>query len=161
MRKYRYVKSEASQHDMKLVQLGAKVEQINSKMCYVKFDIEGFELAYVYNINKKGKYFLERIKPYPLPMREFKSESDVINIIKIDLEQFKNAVNSRNIDAFVTISTELNRTIKQFEDLFLYYNVPKIETQIIMGKISEIQKEIANTKENSERVYFTKDPDNL
>lgn len=161
MRKYKYVNSEASQHDMKLIQLGAKVEQINGKMCYVKFDIQGYELAYVYNINKKGKYFLERIKPYPLPMREFTNESDVIDIIKIDLEQFKSAINSKNIDAFVTISAELNKTIKQFEDLFLYYNVPKIETQIIMGKISEIQKEIKNTKDNSERIYFSKDPDNL
>lgn len=161
MGRYKYVNSEASQHDMKLVQLGAKVEQINGKMCYVKFDVEGFELAYVYNINKKGKYFLERIKPYPLPMKEFKCESAVIDIIKIDLEQFKNAVNSRNINAFVTISSELNKTIKQFEDLFLYYNVPQIETQIIMEKIEEIQQEIKKTKENSERVYFTKDPDNL
>lgn len=161
MRKYKYVKSEASQHDMKLVQLGAKVEQINGTMCYVKFDIQGYELAYVYNINKKGKYFLERIKPYPLPMKEFISESDVIDIIKIDLEQFKSAINSKNIDAFVSISTELNTTIKQFEDLFLYYNVPKIETQIIMGKISEIQKEIKHTKENSERIYFSKEPDNI
>lgn len=157
----KYINAEASQHDMKLIQLGAKVEQINSKMCYVKFDVEGVELVYVYNINKKGKYFLERVKPYPLPIKEYEKESDIIDIIKIDLEQFKNAVHSRNINAFISINSELNKTIKQFEDLFLYYNVPKIETQIILDKIKEIQDEIKKTKDSSERLYFKKDPDNL
>ncbi|MCK5762601.1 MAG: hypothetical protein KAH05_00635 [Clostridiales bacterium] len=46
---------------MKLKQLGAKIETINSKMSYVRFDIDGVKLEYVYN--NKGKYFLERTKP--------------------------------------------------------------------------------------------------
>ncbi|QEK12416.1 hypothetical protein FQB35_08525 [Crassaminicella thermophila] len=157
----KYVNAEASQHDMKLIQLGAKVEQVNSKMCYVKFNVGGIELVYVYNINKKGKYFLERIKPYPLPLRVFECESDVVELIKIDLEQFKSAVNSRNINTFIEINSKLNRTIKQFEDLFLYYNIPKIEMEIIMKKIDEIQDEIQKAKNMSQRIYFSKDPENL
>lgn len=157
----RYVASEASQHDMKLTQLGATVKQVTSKMCYVKFELENFELVYVYNLNKKGKYFLERVKPYPLPIKEYNSESDVIDIIKIDMEQFKNATNSRNIDEFISINSELHNTIKQFEDLFLYYNVPKSEADMILEKITEIQDEIKKTKETSTRLYFRKDPENI
>lgn len=157
----KYILSEASQHDMKLIQLGAKVEQVSSKMCYVKFELENLELVYVYNINKKGKYFLERMKPYPLPIKEYNCESDVIDIIKIDLEQFKNASNSKNIDEFININSELNKTIKQFEDLFLYYNVPKFEADIILDKILEIQEQIKETKNTSDRLYFKKNPDNI
>ncbi len=157
----KYINSEASQHEMKLIQMGAKVEQINSKMCYVKFNISDIEVAYVYNINKKNKYFLERIKPYPLPLKEFDNKEDMVKIIEIDMRQFQNACNSRNIEEFIKINIELNKTIKEFEDLFLYYNVPKIGNVIIMKKIKEIQEEILKTKEKSQRVFFDKDPDNL
>ncbi|ERJ12046.1 hypothetical protein [Haloplasma contractile] len=157
----KYMKSEASQHEMKLVQMGGTCKQINSTMCYVQFEIEGIEIGYVYNINKYNKYFLERVKPYPLPIREFECEADVIKTIEIDIIQFKNAAKSRNINEFIEINQSLNFIIKEFEDLFLYYNVPKFETDIIHRKIDEIQAEIEKTQRESERVFFKKDPDNL
>jgi len=157
----KYIDSQASQHEMKLIQMGAKVEQINSKMCFIKFCIDNFEVSYVYSINKKNKYFLERIKPYPLPIKDFDNEEDVIRLIEIDIKQFQNASKSRNIDDFIHINKALNKTIKEFEDLFLYYNVPHIETEIIINKINEIHDEIFKTKENSDRVFFEKEPENL
>lgn len=157
----KYINSEASQHEMKLTQMGAQVRQINGKMHYVKFEVGNVQVAYVYNINSKNKYFLERVKPYPLPIKEFDNEDDVLQIIEIDIKQFQNACCSRNIDDFIKINQELNLTIKEFEDLFLYYNVPEIETEIIMNKISEIHKEIYKTKQSSKRVFFEKDPENI
>ena len=59
----RFIDAEITQHTMKLQQIGAKVQVINSKLCYVNFDIGGFKIQYVYNVNKKGNYLLERIKP--------------------------------------------------------------------------------------------------
>lgn len=157
----KYVNSEATQHEMKLIQMGAEVEQINSKMCYVKFKVDNIEVAYVYNLNKKNKYFLERIKPYPLPLREFEDEADMIEIIKIDMKQFENAAKSKNIDVFIKINNELINAIKEFEDLFLYYNVPQIEGEIILEKIQEIHNEIYKTQQESQRVFFDKEPENL
>ncbi|BEP28909.1 hypothetical protein [Helicovermis profundi] len=158
----KYINAEAMQHAMKLAQMGATVQQINSKMCYVTFDLkEDIKLEYVYNINSKEKYFLERIKPYPLPIKVFDSEEDLIDIIQIDLEQFKSAINSHNLSDFIKINKRLNKTIKKFEDLFLYYNVPTIEMDIIMEEISKIEEEIDKTKEISKRIYFKKDPENL
>jgi len=65
--------AEVSQHTIKLQQLGAKVQVINSTLCYVQFDLDGVQLQYVYNVNHKGNYFLERIQPYPLAIEEFDS----------------------------------------------------------------------------------------
>lgn len=155
------IEAEVTLQTMKLQQMGAKVHVISSKMCYVKFDLSGFQVEYAYNINKHGNYFLERIAPYPLPLREFDREDAVIDIIEIDLEQFKNAIKSHNIDSFININRKLTQTIKRFEDLFLYYNVPAEENDIIFKKLSEIDEEIEKTKASSKRIYFRKDPDNL
>lgn len=153
--------AEVMQHTMKLQQMGAKVQVINSKMCYVKFDLSGFAVEYSYNVNKKGQYFLERIKPYPLALRVFEREEDVIEIIEIDMEQFKNAIKSHNINSFIDISRVFHETLSRFEDLFLYYNVPVEETDIITKKLKEIDDEIEKTKNIAERLYFRKDPEHL
>ncbi|OGO76847.1 MAG: hypothetical protein A2Y23_08115 [Clostridiales bacterium GWB2_37_7] len=156
-----YLNVEASQHEMRLIQMGAKVEQINSKMCYIKFVIDGVPVEYVYNLNKKNKYFLERIKPYPLAVKTYENVADLVEVINIDIKQFKNVVKSKNIESFLTINKELISTIKKFEDLFLYYNIPLEEVELLRNKISEIQQEIVKTKETAERVFFDKDPENL
>ena len=156
-----YLNVEASQQEMKLIQMGAKVEQINSKMCYIKFLIEGIPVEYVYNLNKKNKYFLERIKPYPLAVRSFEKVEDIVNIIDVDIKQFRNVVKSKNIEGFFTINKELISTIKKFEDLFLYYNIPVEEVNSLKEKISEIQQQIAKTKETAKRVFFDKEPEHL
>lgn len=157
----KYINAEAMQHSMKLIQMGGTVQQVNSKLCYVKFKVGEVDLEYAYNINGKGQYFLERIKPYPLPMKVYEREEDLIDIIEIDVEQFKNAVKSHNIDEFICINSKLNETIKKFEDLFLYYNVAEIKAKEIVSKINEIQEMIKETKDISERVYFKKEPDNI
>lgn len=155
------VNAEVLEHSMKLQQMGAKVNVINSKLCYVDFDISGFKLQYVYNINKKGNYFVERIKPYALPIKEFTSETDVIEIIAIDLEQFKNAIKSHQAGKFVDTSRSLIEVLKKFEDLYLYYNISQDNMETLMAKLKEFENEIFTVKEASERLYFKKDPENL
>lgn len=153
--------SDASEHEMRLVQLGAKVEQITSRLCYVTFLLEGIEIQYVYNINKKDEYYLERVKPYPLALKTLASERDLIKTIEIDLAQFKNAVKSHQINDFVTIGNNLNLSIKKFEDLFLYYNISAEACAVIQDKIDALIGHIHQTKEEAERVFFEKEPDNL
>lgn len=156
-----YVLSEASEHEMKLVQMGAKVELINSKMCYVHFNLEGIEVEYVYNINNKNKFFLERVKPYPLALKVTDTEQELISVIEIDLAQFKNVVKSHNLSYFVNIGIELNKTIQKFEDLFLYYNIPREECEAFQEKVNDLLDHIYKTKDQSERVFFEKEPDHL
>ncbi|MDF2591092.1 MAG: hypothetical protein K0S75_558 [Clostridia bacterium] len=156
-----YLNVEASQHEMKLIQMGAKVEQINSKMCYIKFVIDGLPVEYVYNLNKKNKYFLERINPYPLAIRSYEKVEDIVKVIEVDVRQFQNMVKSKNVQSFVNITNEFIDIIKKFEDLILYYNVPAEKVGVIMGKIDEINQEINETKKTANRVFFDKEPENL
>lgn len=155
------MKAEANKHTMVLKQLGAKVDVINSFMCYVTVNIEGIDVAYVYNINHKNKYFLERIKPYSEAAGTFKNEEDVIDAIKTDIEQFKNAKKCNVFNLFIDINKKMSNTIREFEDLYLYYNVPHEYAEEIRDKIKEIQSLISNAKENSERVFHKKDPDHI
>ena len=157
----KYLKAETSKHEMILNQLGAKVQVINSLMCYVSFDIDGTKVSYVYNVNKKNEYFLERVEPYPQPAGTFRTKDDVIETITIDIEQFKNAKHSRCFDFFVDINKEITTTSRMFEDLFLYYNVSLESMENIKNKIMEIKEIIEVAKENSERVYDKKNPKSL
>ncbi len=157
----RILAAEMMEQSIKLQQMGGKITTINSKLCYVTFDLSGFKVSYVYNVNKKDRYFLERIQPYPLPLEELDSEDDVIDVIKIDLQQFKNATKSHNIDKFVSIAHNLNKTFHKFEDLFLYYNLSEENTKYFYDKVRELEQEIQKIKEESPRVYFDKEPDDL
>ncbi len=157
----KYINAQVLKHSMKLQQMGAKVKAINSKLCYVDFDLGDFKVSYVYNVNAKDKYFLERIEPYPLAVRTFDKEEDVIDIIKVDLEQFKNAVKSHNIKDFIEISRHLSKQLKQFDDLFLYYNIPTHEIQVLINHLKNIDEDIERIKGESERLYFEKEPENL
>jgi len=158
----KYVLSETNQHVMKLVQMGADVTVISSQMVYVSFDItEDVKVSYVYNINKKNKYYLERIKPYPIAVKEFETAEDICNIIKIDIEQFINAVNSHNIQDFIRINSDFHDMILTFEDLFLYYNVDASAFEDIKSHLEDIKLTVARAKEKSKRVYFGKEPDHL
>ncbi len=156
-----YLEMEAEQHEMKLRQMGGEVLQLSAKCCYVRFHIGEFKLSYVYNINRSNRYFLERLKPYPLPLKEYENEDDVIEMIRLDLEHFQNAAKSKNITSFIKINQELNRTAKAFEDLFLYYNVETFHTDTILQKLDEIKDEIRKTVDDSERLFDDGEPCSL
>jgi len=158
----KYVNSEATFHLMNLLQLGADVHVVSGKMVYVQFNLEnGSEVAYVYHINKNEKYFLERIKPYPLPIKELESPLEVINLIKIALEQQNIAKESHNMQEFIDVNLKLYNTMKSFEDLFLYYNVPKELMDDIDQAMDDIQAKINDSDKKCKRIYFEKEPDNL
>ena len=147
------VNAEVSQHTMKLQQLGAKVNVINSTLCYVNFDISGFVLQYVYNVNYKGNYFLERTKPYPLALQEFSNEQDVVELIKKDVDKFRNALKCHHIDEFVTMARDINHTFRSFEETFLNYNIPGEKVQKIYKKIQALGLEIEIIQDNAKALF--------
>lgn len=147
------VNAEVSQHTMKLQQLGAKVNVINSTLCYVNFDVSGFVLQYVYNVNYKGNYFLERTKPYPLALQEFDSERDVVDLIRKDVDKFKNALKCHHIDEFVTMARDINKTFRSFEETFLNYNIPGDKVNKIYKKIQALGLEIEIIQDNAKELF--------
>lgn len=157
----RFINAEAMAHSMKLRQMGGNLTVINSKLCYVTFDINGIEIKYVYNLNKHNKFFLERIKPYPRPIKEYNTEEDVIEVINIDIEQFKNIKSKEKLLEFIEISNNMNRLIAKYEDLFLYFDVCEPSLGDIKASIDQIEKQIDQTKTTCIRIYHRKDPDSL
>jgi len=174
----KFINVETTIHEMNLIQLGAEVKVVNGKMIYVEFKLENdLEIAYVYHINKKGKYFLERIKPYPLPEKELETPEDVIELIRIDHDQFANVVKSHlrhiqqkcddtdapssNLQAFIDVNQRLHQTMKKLEDLFLYFHLPRGAISPIEEDIDNIEQKITNLVKKCERIWFEKDPDNL
>lgn len=147
------INAEVSQHTLKLQQLGAKVNVINSTLCYVNFDICGFVIQYVYNINQKGNYFLERTKPYPLALQEYGSEKDVVKVIREDVDKFRNALKCHHIDSFITIAREINSTYRIFEETFLNYNIPGEKVDKIHKKIQALALEIEIIKDNAQLLF--------
>lgn len=144
-----------------LRQLGAKVISIQGIMFYVKFKINETKLSYMYHIKTDNTYYLERIKPYFMTIGDFQSEEDIIDIIKIDLEQFTNAMNSKNFDNFIEIDKSMTKLVRYFEDLYLYYNVSKDDMGTIKEEVGHLLDKIIAIKDNSQRVYHKKDPEVL
>ncbi len=155
------IKATEIHQTMKLRQMGADVEVINSKLCYVNFKINNIEVAYVYNINKKDEYFLERIKPYPLPLKAFANEESVVETIAIDIDQFKNLAASNNLTDLIEFLKQMKLAINKFEDLILYYNVSKEDINEFQSILTSLNKKIDHSKDQSERLYFKKNPDFL
>ena len=71
----------------------------------------------------------------------------------------KNAIKSHNSSEFIDTGRHLVDTLRRFEDLYLYYNIPKDQMSNLMNKLGEFNSAIKTTKENSKRVYFKKEPD--
>ncbi|MTI68206.1 MAG: hypothetical protein FH753_16625 [Firmicutes bacterium] len=145
----------------KLRDLGCEVVSLQGVMFYVKYSLDDFKISYMYHSNTDNTYYLERIKPYVVSAGDLKSEEDVVNAIKIDIQQFKNAKNSKNFETFIEVDTELSKTVRSFEDLFLYYNISREDTELIKDEIDKVKSLLKEVKDRSKRVFYQKDPDNI
>lgn len=133
--------------------LGANdVQQVQGTLYFVTFDISDCEVSYTYNINAKNKYFLQRIKPYPIPEGIFSNEGQVVEFIKRDLIKFENAHHSHNFSKFVEVTQMIQTTTKEMETFFLNYNVDKECLDQLLEDLEMIQRTIRNAKSRSEHI---------
>lgn len=114
---------------------------INSRLYYIGFKITSkVEITYVYNINKRDQYFLQRVSPYPLPKGLFTTQEEIVDFIEDDLNKFKNAALSSNFDDFIEFNTHLSEIEGDMERLFLNFNVSKI----YLEAFNELLRELAH-----------------
>ena len=149
----RLIRHEICKDELK--KLGARVIDIQGVMSLVKFVIEGTKITFIYHLNDDNTFYLERIKPYSMPIGDYTTEEEIVDVIKVDIEQFQNAMHSKNFSKFI------EKLVRLFEDLYLYYNIKKDDLNILDTEIHQLLSIIKNIKNNSERVYFKKDPDVL
>ncbi len=141
--------------------IGGTITEIEDVMFYVTFDFENHSVVYLYHLNRNNTYTLERIKPYSLNIGPFKTEEEIIDGIKIDIDQFRNAMKSKNFSYFIDLDYNISKLARIFEDLFLYYNVDEESLDNINHNIKNMLQSIDKIKEKSKRIYFDKDPDML
>lgn len=144
---------EQNVHQIKLRQMGADITAIQGVLHYVRFMIKDTKFEYVYHINKKGEYFLQRKAPYPLNVGTYSKEDDVIDIINIDVNKMKNATKSKKFQRFIGDNQTISTILQNFEDLYLHYNVSRGDIEEIDKKILELKDLISKTRDKSEKVY--------
>ncbi len=155
----RLIRHEICKDELK--KLGARVLDIQGIMFYVKFRINETKISYVYHLNKDNTFFLERIKPYTCGIGDYTTEEDVVEVIRQDIKQFRNAMNSSNFENFIEVDQHISKLVRLFEDLYLYYNVSKEDIDLVSHEIDKVLDIINVVQEKSPRVYFEKDPDVL
>lgn len=137
--------------EVNLRQAGAsKIVEASSAMYLVEFNlIDDLTISYIYNITHKEKYYLQRIKPYPISQGKFADEQEIVAYITKDVNKFRNATLSSNFQAFLHVTKTVSTLTDRMEELFLNHNVDGTDLMILNDKIDtlistidEIHKEV-------------------
>ena len=145
---------EADSIELLLRQLGAtEIKKVRGLLYFIEFQIdENLQVSYCYNINKKGKYFLQRINPYPISEGVFETEIEVVTFITKDLKKFKNAKNSSNFETFLEITKKVNKMTDRIEYLFLNYNVEKEDMNTLNKELDDVNLTVDQIKSNAKEL---------
>jgi hypothetical protein len=137
-----------------LRQLGASdIKKVNGILYFIKFKLdEDVEVSYTYNINAKNKYFLQRIKPYPLPEGAFENEYEIVTFITRDLKKFNNAKNSSNYNLFKEVTNMANSITANMESLFLNNNVDNHDLTVLHKELNDVLEQINKLKSLSPKI---------
>ncbi|KGM96385.1 hypothetical protein Z968_06620 [Clostridium novyi A str. 4552] len=149
----KYMSVQESMLKCQLELLGAKVYKMKGSIRYVEFCIDSIKFKYIYHVNRKNKYFLERICPYSMPIATFEKEEEIIKIIKDDIAKFRNARNSNKFERFITTNKNLVKIAKSFEDIYLHYNVSKYDLNDIDEEMQKIESKLNKIIKENEIVY--------
>ncbi|MDN5352238.1 MAG: hypothetical protein PWQ12_1158 [Clostridiales bacterium] len=144
-----------------LRQMGARVISIQGVVYWVKFELQGIEISYAYHIIEDNTYYLERIKPYFMNIGHYTYEEEIVDVIRIDVDQFKNAMRSSNFDHFIEVDGHISKLVRIFEDLFMYYNIDKADLARLDASVDGVLEDIKDIMKHSTRVYTMKDPEVL
>lgn len=129
------------------------IRKIHGILYFIEFEIDdNLKVSYTYNINSKNKYFLQRIKPYPIPEGVFEKEYEVVSFIEKDIKKFTNAKKSHNFDLFLRITNELNTICVDVEKLFLNYNIDKMDLDMLKHELDDILNLFESSKRKSPKI---------
>lgn len=142
----------AAQQDhinMQLRQMGAAVTQIHGLINYVRFSVGEHELYYVYNLNAKNEYYLQRIKPYPMSAGVFPNADAIAEFIEMDLKTFQNAMKSGHFAAFLDINRRLLALTQELEETYLHCNVPDNCFRDAVSRLAEMEQALDAMKKSA------------
>lgn len=142
--------------NLKLRQMNASnITLVRSNMYIVDFTLEnGVIVSYVFNITKKDKYFLQRMRPYAMVQGKYADTREIVRVIRADLEKFRNAAKSHNFEEFVEISQKNLRLTEEVEDMFLTHNIDKAELDQINSELDCLLKRVKKLSEKSDAIVL-------
>jgi len=140
--------------EARLRYIGAtEIKKIHGILYFIEFEIDdNLKVSYTYNINSKNKYYLQRIKPYPIPEGVFDKEYEIVSFIEKDIQKFINAKKSNNFDLFLKITDELNTICFDIEELFLNYNIDKMDLDKLKYELDNILSLFKNSRKRSPKI---------
>ncbi|MEE1312212.1 MAG: hypothetical protein UHS41_00455 [Lachnospiraceae bacterium] len=140
--------------NMMLKQLGATdIKHFDSKMNIVNFDLgDGLMVSYVYNVTRKNKYFLQRMRPYALNEGFYATESEIIEFIRKDIAKFRNVKDKKSFNTFLLISHLGHHVSAHIEELFLNYEVPEEQMKKIEKELEDSLYDIIEMFHKCERI---------
>ena len=94
----------------------------------------------------KEKIYLQRIEPYPIRHIKFESVDHIIEFVKNDVKQFRNATNSSNFDLFLEIANKIYQIDTDVEHFFLNHNVDTEDLEYIDHKLGRVLHKIEHSK---------------
>lgn len=143
------ISAEQDNIDMLLTQMGASVKSIHGLVCFVRFNINDTEIFYVYNINAKDQYYLQKVLPYPVGAGVFTKPSEIIEYIKKDINYYRKASKSSIFNDFISVNLELHHAIHKMEETFMNYNIPHEKMNEIVNRIEQLGQLINEVQETS------------
>lgn len=142
---------------------GCTVDDIDNEIAYIKYYIHSkedknktFKLKYTYHSTNQGVFFLDRIKPYNLPIGEFTSEERIVAFILKDIQLFDNAVNSTNFAEFIELGKNIEKFKHTYEKFFLHKNVQSGDLNYISQEIQLITTKLQELGEQRKSVIVDK-----
>ena len=127
--------------DTALLQLGAsKIKVVSGKQHVVDFDLEGAgKLTYVFTITNEHRYYLQRVRPYPMVQGRFAGVEEIVSFIARDARAFQAARQSKNYQNFVDSTRDALALAGDLEQLFLAHNVSPKDLSALREEFSRLR----------------------
>ena len=149
-RRMQFVSAQQDSIGMTLRQMGASVQEIHGLVCFVRFDLGGTELFYVYNLNADDQYYLQRVKPYPMSAGVFADSAAIAAYIERDVNAFRGAAQSGQFELFVDASRRLAALTQTLEEAFMSCNVPKPAFDRIGNALDAMEGILAEIRQSAD-----------
>lgn len=135
-----------------LKQLGATdIKVFDSRMHIANFDLgDGFIVSYVFNITRKDKFFLQRMRPYAMVKGKYANQKEIIEFIRDDITRFKLSRNLNDAERYINLAEKTGNLYERLEHIFLHHKVDEAIFDRLNTEINELADEVEKIHKESE-----------
>jgi hypothetical protein len=137
---------------LNLRQLGAtSIKVFPSRMHIANFDLgDGFIVSYVFNITRKDKFFLQRMRPYSMVKGMYADQKEIIDFIKDDIERFRKSIRLNDAEKYIALAEKVSNLYDRMDHIFLHHKVDSTVLDRLNKEFDELAEEVENIHSSSE-----------